>query len=142
LGHRGRGQGSRVGDRAPGSGWGTEVGVRVRTGAPRSGCRRPAWLVAGVGCRACTALTFGRHLGRRQWHGRWAVAVFGGGGGGFEEEQRSSWCWHRGQEGVEVRASGRAGGQPGEEHGRAGGGDGRPTMRSSWGGAQARGGMR
>jgi hypothetical protein len=65
-----------------------------------------------------------------------------GGGGGFEEEQRSGWCRHRGQEGVEVRASGRAGGQPGEEHGRAGGGDGRPTVRSSWGGARARGGRR
>jgi hypothetical protein len=40
---------------------------------------------------------------------------------------------------AEVRSFGRVGGQPGEEHGWAGGGDKRTTMRSSWVGARAGG---
>jgi hypothetical protein len=69
-----RGQGSRVGDRVPGSGWGTEVGVRTRV--LRSG--RWAWLVTGaglasVGCRALDA----RGIDLRESPWRRMVAVFG-----------------------------------------------------------------
>jgi hypothetical protein len=39
--------------------------------------------------------------------------------------------------GAEVMAFGQAGGQPGEEHGRAEGGDRQPTARSGWGGTPA-----
>jgi hypothetical protein len=38
--------------------------------------------------------------------------------------------------GAEVRASGQAGGQPGEEHGQAGEGDRWLTARSGWGGGR------
>jgi hypothetical protein len=83
--------------------------------------------VPGAEHRVHAALTFGHRLGRR----RWVVAVFGAAALGSGRSSRATGADVGVGLGIEVKASGQVGGQPREEHKRARGGDGRPTMRSS-----------
>jgi hypothetical protein len=76
-----------------------------------------------VGIRALGSGSRSRQQGRGPRRGAEVGASVSGLSGGDVRVGRAA----------EVRASGRAGGQPGEEHGWAGGGDGRPTARSGWG---------
>jgi hypothetical protein len=138
---QGRDQGAGVRVRAAGSG--SAPGRQGRgVGVGLGWWQALAWLVPGAERRARAASTFGRRLGRRQWHGRWVVAVFGAVASGSGRCSGATDAGIGVGLGTEVRASDQSGGQPGEEtdnrprdlageeRGRARGGDGRPTSRS------------
>jgi hypothetical protein len=115
----GRGQnraaGVRVRQQGRGRGARVRPGHRGRGRGPRRGAEVGASTSDLVGAerRARAALTFRCRLGRRQ-----TVAVFRAATSGSGRSSGATGTSVRVGLGAEVRASGRAGGQPGEEHGR------------------------
>jgi hypothetical protein len=105
---RGRDWGAGVGVRAAGSG--SAPGLQGRgVGVGLGWWRALTWLVSGAERRARVASTFGRRLGRRQWHGQWVVAVFRAAGLGSGRCSRATDADIGVGPGAEVRASDRSG---------------------------------